>query len=141
MGLLKAVAEIINKEVKTLIAEGCKYIQLDNPHYPDYIVDDRRDQWRAIGIDPDAGDARGRRGRQRLHRRCRPRRRHVRHALLPRQRRPRRLAHRGRLRPHRRDVFGGLDYDRLLLEYDTERAGSFEPLRYVPSGKIVVMGL
>ena len=34
--LLKAVAEIINKEVKTLIAEGCKYIQLDNPHYPDY---------------------------------------------------------------------------------------------------------
>ena len=38
-------------------------------------------------------------------------------------------------------VFGGLDYDRLLLEYDSERAGTFEPLRYVPSDKVVVMGL
>jgi methionine synthase II (cobalamin-independent) len=27
------------------------------------------------------------------------------------------------------------------LEYDTERAGGFEPLRFVPKGKIVVLGL
>ena len=38
-------------------------------------------------------------------------------------------------------LFGGLKYDRLLLEYDTERAGGFEPLRYVPRGVIVVLGL
>jgi 5-methyltetrahydropteroyltriglutamate--homocysteine methyltransferase len=38
-------------------------------------------------------------------------------------------------------VFGGLKYDRLLLEYDTERAGSFAPLRYVPRGRIAVLGL
>ena len=31
--------------------------------------------------------------------------------------------------------------DRLLLEYDTERAGGFEPLRFVPKGKTVVLGL
>ena len=31
--------------------------------------------------------------------------------------------------------------DRFLLEYDTERAGGFEPLRFVPKGKIVVLGL
>jgi 5-methyltetrahydropteroyltriglutamate--homocysteine methyltransferase len=31
--------------------------------------------------------------------------------------------------------------DRLLLEYDTERAGTFEPLRLVPSDKVVVLGL
>jgi 5-methyltetrahydropteroyltriglutamate--homocysteine methyltransferase len=34
-----------------------------------------------------------------------------------------------------------LAHQRLLLEYDTERAGSFEPLRFIPKGKIVVLGL
>jgi 5-methyltetrahydropteroyltriglutamate--homocysteine methyltransferase len=31
--------------------------------------------------------------------------------------------------------------DRFLLEYDTERAGGFEPLRYLPAGPTVVLGL
>jgi 5-methyltetrahydropteroyltriglutamate--homocysteine methyltransferase len=34
-----------------------------------------------------------------------------------------------------------MDVDRFLLEYDSERAGGFEPLRFVPDGKIVVLGL
>jgi 5-methyltetrahydropteroyltriglutamate--homocysteine methyltransferase len=34
-----------------------------------------------------------------------------------------------------------LEVDRFLLEYDTERAGGFEPLRFVPPGKVVVLGL
>ena len=38
-------------------------------------------------------------------------------------------------------LFNGLKHPRLLLEYDTERAGSFEPLRFVPRGKTVVLGL
>src|SRR5208282_4280177 len=38
-------------------------------------------------------------------------------------------------------LFGTLNVDRFLLEYDDERAGSFEPLRLVPKGKIVVLGL
>jgi 5-methyltetrahydropteroyltriglutamate--homocysteine methyltransferase len=38
-------------------------------------------------------------------------------------------------------VFGGLNYQRLLLEYDTERAGGFEPLRFVPKGRVAVLGL
>jgi 5-methyltetrahydropteroyltriglutamate--homocysteine methyltransferase len=38
-------------------------------------------------------------------------------------------------------VFGGLDVDAYFLEYDDERSGSFEPLRFVPSGKTVVLGL
>src|SRR6266849_5872403 len=38
-------------------------------------------------------------------------------------------------------VFVGLQVDRFLLEYDSERAGGFEPLRFVPKGKIVVLGL
>jgi 5-methyltetrahydropteroyltriglutamate--homocysteine methyltransferase len=38
-------------------------------------------------------------------------------------------------------LFGSLDVDRFLLEYDDERSGTFAPLRFVPSGKTVVLGL
>jgi 5-methyltetrahydropteroyltriglutamate--homocysteine methyltransferase len=38
-------------------------------------------------------------------------------------------------------VFNQLEVDRFLLEYDDERSGSFEPLRFVPKDKIVVLGL
>ena len=38
-------------------------------------------------------------------------------------------------------LFTGLHHKRLLLEYDSERAGGFEPLRFVPKDKIVVLGL
>jgi 5-methyltetrahydropteroyltriglutamate--homocysteine methyltransferase len=38
-------------------------------------------------------------------------------------------------------VLGGLRYDRLLLEYDSERAGGFEPLRFVHGDAVVVLGL
>jgi 5-methyltetrahydropteroyltriglutamate--homocysteine methyltransferase len=38
-------------------------------------------------------------------------------------------------------VFTSLDVDGFFLEYDTERAGGFEPLRFVPKGKKVVLGL
>ncbi len=34
-----------------------------------------------------------------------------------------------------------LEVDRFLLEYDTGRSGGFEPLRLVPRGKQVVLGL
>jgi 5-methyltetrahydropteroyltriglutamate--homocysteine methyltransferase len=39
------------------------------------------------------------------------------------------------------ELFAELRYPRLLLEYDTERAGGFEPLRFVPKGVVVVLGL
>jgi 5-methyltetrahydropteroyltriglutamate--homocysteine methyltransferase len=38
-------------------------------------------------------------------------------------------------------VFGAVNVDGFFLEYDTERAGGFEPLRYVPKTKKVVLGL
>src|SRR5207244_1104671 len=38
-------------------------------------------------------------------------------------------------------IFHGLHVRRFLLEYDSERAGGFEPLRYLPSGKIAVLGI
>lgn len=38
-------------------------------------------------------------------------------------------------------AFAALDVDGFLLEYDTQRAGDFAPLRYVPAGKYVALGL
>jgi 5-methyltetrahydropteroyltriglutamate--homocysteine methyltransferase len=38
-------------------------------------------------------------------------------------------------------LFGETNADRFLLEYDDERSGGFAPLRFVPKGKIVVLGL
>jgi len=36
-------------------------------------------------------------------------------------------------------MFGALDVDRFLLEYDDERSGTFAPLRFIPKGKTVVL--
>jgi 5-methyltetrahydropteroyltriglutamate--homocysteine methyltransferase len=38
-------------------------------------------------------------------------------------------------------TFSTLEADAFFLEYDSERAGGFEPLRFVPKGKRVVLGL
>jgi 5-methyltetrahydropteroyltriglutamate--homocysteine methyltransferase len=38
-------------------------------------------------------------------------------------------------------LFGTMAVDRFLLEYDDERSGTFEPLRFIPKGKTVVLGL
>jgi 5-methyltetrahydropteroyltriglutamate--homocysteine methyltransferase len=38
-------------------------------------------------------------------------------------------------------LFNGLDVDGFFLEYDDERSGGFAPLRFVPPGKQVVLGL
>jgi 5-methyltetrahydropteroyltriglutamate--homocysteine methyltransferase len=38
-------------------------------------------------------------------------------------------------------VFNELKVDGLFLEYDDDRSGTFEPLRFVPKGKTIVLGL
>jgi 5-methyltetrahydropteroyltriglutamate--homocysteine methyltransferase len=38
-------------------------------------------------------------------------------------------------------LFTGLNVDGFFLEYDDERSGTFAPLRFVPPGKMVVLGL
>jgi 5-methyltetrahydropteroyltriglutamate--homocysteine methyltransferase len=143
---LHDVATIIRSEISLLIASGIAYVQLDNPHYPDYVVDERNAQWRAVGVDPEralqediAADnltldqaqhdgvvlamhlCRGNGGRG------------------PDQ--PAGWHTAGGYDAIAEAVFSGLNVDRFLLEYDSERAGGFEPLRFVPRGKTVVLGL
>jgi 5-methyltetrahydropteroyltriglutamate--homocysteine methyltransferase len=38
-------------------------------------------------------------------------------------------------------LFSSVDTDRFLLEFDDERSGGFEPLRFIPKNKTVVLGL
>ena len=38
-------------------------------------------------------------------------------------------------------MFAGVEAHRLLLEYDDERSGSFQPLAHVPDDRMVVLGL
>jgi 5-methyltetrahydropteroyltriglutamate--homocysteine methyltransferase len=47
----------------------------------------------------------------------------------------------GSYEPIAEKAFSSLDVDRFLLEYDTDRAGGFGPLRFVPADKMVVLGL
>jgi 5-methyltetrahydropteroyltriglutamate--homocysteine methyltransferase len=48
----------------------------------------------------------------------------------------------GGYEPVAETLFGKVNYDGYFLEYDTERAGGFEPLRFLPKGKkVVVLGL
>jgi 5-methyltetrahydropteroyltriglutamate--homocysteine methyltransferase len=138
--LCQDVAKIIASEVQALAAEGVPYIQIDNAHYPDYIPDYRRDEWRAIGIDPDqalaedieadnatiAGVDRSKHVVA-MHI-CRGNGRSAWHTI-------------GGYEPIAERVFGGINVDRFLLEYDSDRAGGFEPLRFMPRGKQVVLGL
>jgi 5-methyltetrahydropteroyltriglutamate--homocysteine methyltransferase len=126
--------------VQSLVQQGITYIQLDNPHYPDYIPEDRREQWRSIGVDPDqaladdlAGDNAVLEGIDRskftvASHICRGNGRSAWHTQ-------------GGYEPIAEQVFGTLNVDRWLLEYDSDRAGGFEPLRFIPQGKVVVLGL
>jgi 5-methyltetrahydropteroyltriglutamate--homocysteine methyltransferase len=50
-------------------------------------------------------------------------------------------AAKGSYEPVAERLFGEVAVDRFLLEFDTDRAGGFEPLRFVPPGRTVVLGL
>jgi 5-methyltetrahydropteroyltriglutamate--homocysteine methyltransferase len=138
--LMDDVVSVYVDEVEWLLNQGVPYIQLDNPHYPDYIEESRRQQWRDIGIDPEqailediAGDNACIAGINRADvtvatHICRGNGRSAWHTQ-------------GGYEPIAEQVFGGLNVDTFLLEYDTDRAGGFEPLRFIPKGKNVVLGL
>jgi 5-methyltetrahydropteroyltriglutamate--homocysteine methyltransferase len=48
---------------------------------------------------------------------------------------------RGGYEPVAEILFNAVNVDAYFMEYDTERAGGFEPLRFVPKGKTIVLGL
>jgi 5-methyltetrahydropteroyltriglutamate--homocysteine methyltransferase len=139
--LLHDITEIIKREMAALAAAGVPYIQIDAPRYS-YYLDPKWREWlrTEIGGDPDklldealAADnacfkAARKPGIELAIHLCRGNNRSKWYAE-------------GGYDAIAEKMFGSLDVDRFLLEYEDERSGSFEPLRFVPKGKTVVLGL
>jgi 5-methyltetrahydropteroyltriglutamate--homocysteine methyltransferase len=139
--LLWAIVEITKAEMAQLSREGVSYIQIDAPRYSYYIDPKWREWIRAeMRVEP----------RELLDESIR-----ADNACLDAARKPgvtlgMHLC-RGNNRSHwyaeggydaiAETLFGSLNVDRFLLEYDDERSGTFAPLRFVPSDKTVVLGL
>jgi 5-methyltetrahydropteroyltriglutamate--homocysteine methyltransferase len=135
---LEDVAEILREEVEELVRLGATYIQLDAPHYPLLLDPKTRrfyegrgwdfDRWMSRGVEldnhvigshPGVGFA--------FH--------------LCRGNQGSRWLVSGSYEPLARRIFPRLRAERLMLEYDDERSGGFEPLAHVPDDKVAVLGL
>jgi methionine synthase II (cobalamin-independent) len=135
---LEDVAALTRDEIGELARLGCTYIQLDAPHYP-LLIDPRTrafyeaqgwsvDRWLERGIELDNWVMDGHPGVTFGFHLCRG------------NQGSRWLAS-GGYEPIARRVFSGVAAHRLLLEYDDERSGSFQPLEHVPDDRMVVLGL
>jgi len=135
---LADVAELLREEVDELVRLGAVYIQLDAPHYP-LLVDPtyRRfyesrgwpaERWLELGVELDnhvIGDHPG-----------------VTFGFhLCRGNQASRWLVEGGYDWLAKRLFPRVRAQRLLLEYDDARSGTFAPLRAVPDDKIVVLGL
>ncbi len=136
--LLADVVDILRDEVAELVRLGATYIQIDAPHYASMLDARARafyeaqgwtlDRWLSRGIELDNAVIDGF-----------P---HVTFGLhLCRGNQQSRWLAEGGYDLIAGPVFRGLHAGRLLLEYDDERSGSFEPLAGVPEDKTVVLGL
>jgi len=133
------VAILYRGEIAALEDAGCAYIQIDDPLLTYFLDPTLREEIRADGDDPDDRLARY----VRLINACIAERRPgttIGIHLCRGNARSNWIAE-GTYEGLAEVCFGGLNVDRFLLEYDDERSGSFAPLRFVPKGKEVVLGL
>ena len=132
------VVRIEREIVRSLVDAGCRYIQIDAPSYTAYVDSPSLQAMRERGEDPMENFARSLKADNEIlggldgatfgiHL-CRGNQRSMWHRE-------------GSYDAIAERLFTELRHDRFLLEYDSPRAGSFEPLRFVPSGKVVVLGL
>jgi 5-methyltetrahydropteroyltriglutamate--homocysteine methyltransferase len=137
---LADLVKIIRDEIQWLVSEGVEYIQLDAPYYSRYLDPSLRERMLQAGRDPDLEFQNGidgdnsclkgitRAGLTLAVHICRGNSRS-------------RWLTQGGYDAIAEHLFGSLDVDTFLLEYDSDRAGGFEPLRLIPRGKNVVLGL
>jgi 5-methyltetrahydropteroyltriglutamate--homocysteine methyltransferase len=135
---LADVVAVERQMIAQLAGAGCRYVGIDGPGYTAYVDPDSLAAMRARGEDPTANLARSIKADNEIiagfpgvtfgiHI-CRGNRQSMWHRE-------------GHYDAIAEQLFNGLNHPRLLLEYDTERAGSFEALRFVPKDKIAVLGL
>lgn len=145
---LADVVAIERQMIRELVDAGCRYIHIDAPGFTAYVDPLSLERMRARGENPDKNLERGIAAENAviagfedvvfgLHI-CRGNPRGIDPAtgkVMPQWHRE------GHYDGIAERLFAGLKHDRLLLEYDSERAGDFTPLRFVPKGKIAVLGL
>lgn len=139
--LLDAITDIMAEDIRTLATSGIAYLQIDAPRYS-YYLDAKWTAWMQseLRVDP----------AQMLTASLKADNACLDAAKQPGVTRAMHLC-RGNNRSHwyaeggydaiAERLFHELAVDRFLLEYDDARSGTFEPLRFVPKDKIVVLGL
>src|SRR5262245_33887334 len=132
------VVAIEREMIGSLVNAGCRYVHIDAPGYTAYVDGPSMDQMRARGEDPTENFARSLKADAAvianfpgvtfgIHL-CRGNQRSMWHRE-------------GSYDAIAERLFTQLPHDRFLLEYDSPRAGSFTPLRFMPKGKVAVLGL
>ena len=126
-------------EVAALYAAGCRYLQLDDVSFA-YLCDPEfRRQMTARGDDADEMIIRHRDAMNAVVAN-RPKDLFISTHMCRGNFRSRWVAS-GGYEPIAERIFGGLDVDAFFLEFDSERSGGFEPLRFLAPGKTAVLGL
>ena len=140
-GLDEFVDDVVKVErgiINGLIQAGCRYVQIDAPGYTAYVDRPSLDAMRGRGEDPKENFSRSIRADNAvlagfdnvtfgIHL-CRGNQRSMWHRE-------------GTYDEIAERLLNELNHDRFLFEYDTPRAGGFEPLRFLPKGKVIVLGL
>jgi 5-methyltetrahydropteroyltriglutamate--homocysteine methyltransferase len=134
---LADVVELLRREVDELVQLGCTYIQIDGPAYGSLVDPRMREGYRQRGADPDrlldeaieldnaiiAGYP------------------DITFALhICRGNNQSHYYASGGYEPIAR-VLERTNFQRFMLEYDTDRSGGFEPLRHLPEDRVAVLGL
>jgi len=135
------VADVVSIEreiVRSLAEAGCRYVQIDAPGYTAYVDPPSLEAMRGRGENPMENFARSLKADNSVLRGfegitfgihlCRGNQRSMWHRE-------------GTYDAIAERLLTELKHDRFLLEYDSPRAGGFAPLRFVPKGKVVVLGL
>ena len=132
------VVKIQREMIRGLVEAGCRYVQIDAPGYTAYVDPPSLQAMRDRDEDPEENFSRSLKADNQvlegfdnvtfgIHL-CRGNQRSMWHRE-------------GTYDDIAERVLNELKYDRFLFEYDTPRAGGFEPLRFLPKGKVVVLGL
>jgi 5-methyltetrahydropteroyltriglutamate--homocysteine methyltransferase len=133
------LVRVFREEITALAAVGCRYLQIDDVNFA-YLCDPKmRGGAKKVGEDPDRLPALY----ARLINDCikdRPADMPV-CAHLCRGNFASAWIAEGGYDPVAEVLFNELDVDGYFLEYDTPRAGNFAPLRYMPKGKKLILGL
>lgn len=132
------VVRIEREMVKGLVEAGCRYVQIDAPGYTAYVDPPSLQAMRERGEDPMENFSRSLKADNEVIRGFEG----VTFAIHLCRGNQRSMWHReGSYDAIAERLLTELSHDRFLLEYDSPRAGGFEPLRFVPKGKTIVLGL